>query len=142
MTQGATEDWEETTPASGTFDFITAPLTGDVITAFYAVAMGGTPSPLYSVSEIDFSDTPFAVTATSGKHIILVDATGGDVDVDLPTAVGNECEFVIKKIDSSANDVNVNADGAETIDGGATAPLTAQYESINIITNNTNWWII
>ena len=141
MTQGATADWEETTPASGTFDFVTAPTTGDVITVEYAISAGGTPSPLYSVSEIDFADTPFAVTATSGKHIILVDATGGNVDVDLPTAVGNECEFVVKKIDSSANVVNVNADGVETIDDGATATLTAQYESINLITNNANWWI-
>lgn len=35
QTQGSGEDWVETTPASGTFDFNTAPLTGDLITVKY-----------------------------------------------------------------------------------------------------------
>lgn len=35
MQQGSTADWVETTPASGTFDFIVAPLTGDVISVEY-----------------------------------------------------------------------------------------------------------
>ena len=35
QTQGSSEDWVETTPASGTFDFNTAPATGDIITVEY-----------------------------------------------------------------------------------------------------------
>ena len=35
LTQGGSNDWVETTPASGTFTFNTAPNTGDVITAWY-----------------------------------------------------------------------------------------------------------
>lgn len=35
LTQGSSNDWVETTPASGTFTFNTAPNTGDVITAWY-----------------------------------------------------------------------------------------------------------
>jgi hypothetical protein len=38
QTQGTAEDWVETTPSSGTFDFITAPKTGDEITASYKSA--------------------------------------------------------------------------------------------------------
>lgn len=35
QTQGSGEDWTETTPASGTFTFATAPATGDLITVKY-----------------------------------------------------------------------------------------------------------
>jgi hypothetical protein len=35
MTQGASNDYQETTPASGTFTFVTAPPTGSIITAVY-----------------------------------------------------------------------------------------------------------
>ncbi len=39
--QGAGDDWTETTPGSGTFDFDVAPLTGDIITAIYQVPGSG-----------------------------------------------------------------------------------------------------
>lgn len=40
LTQGSAEDWVETTPGSGTFDFNTAPESGDEITAYYATGTG------------------------------------------------------------------------------------------------------
>lgn len=40
QTQGSSEDWTETTPGSGTFDFDTAPVTGDEITATYGTVSG------------------------------------------------------------------------------------------------------
>jgi len=40
QTQGSSEDWVETTPASGTFTFAVAPTTGDEITAVYKVSAG------------------------------------------------------------------------------------------------------
>ena len=42
QTQGTAEDWDETTPASGTFDFNKAPTTGDLITAIYQFTSGAT----------------------------------------------------------------------------------------------------
>ena len=42
QTQGTAEDWDETTPASGTFDFNTAPQTGDLITVVYQFTTGTT----------------------------------------------------------------------------------------------------
>ena len=44
QTEGATGDWTETTPSSGTFTFATAPETGDIIlvTYFSTVEFGAT----------------------------------------------------------------------------------------------------
>lgn len=42
QTQGSSEDWVETTPASGTFTLATAPTTGDIIIAMYQFSSGAT----------------------------------------------------------------------------------------------------
>jgi len=39
QTQGTVEDWNETSPESGTFTFVTAPVAGDLITAKYMVTV-------------------------------------------------------------------------------------------------------
>jgi hypothetical protein len=39
QTQGSSEDWAETTPGSGTFDFAVAPESGDEITVYYAMGV-------------------------------------------------------------------------------------------------------
>ena len=82
-------------------------------------------------------------TLTTTDYFVLVNATSGAVTITLPTAAGiSGREFVIKKIDSSSNVVTVDGGGAETIDGTTTFDLEYQDESINIISNNTNWYII
>lgn len=80
-------------------------------------------------------------TATSGSKIILCDTTTAGFTVTLPTAVGNTATITIKKILGS-NNVVVDGAGTETIDGGLTATITRQFESITIISNGTNWFII
>ena len=76
------------------------------------------------------------------EHVILVDddTAGGEVTVALP-AVVEGLTYHIKKIGSTAN-VIVDGSAFETIDDGLTATLTTQYESIQIISDGSNWWII
>lgn len=78
-------------------------------------------------------------SATEGTAVILCDATVQNITVNLPTAVGNGATIVVKKIDSSANTVTINGDGSETIDDGATAVIRAQYASVDLISDNSNW---
>jgi hypothetical protein len=92
------------------------------------------PGGLVSVS------TTYAVPVTA--KTILGDATGAAFDVDLPSAaVWDGRILTIKKVDASANAVTVDADGAETIDGAGTYPLTAQWQSITIQSDGTNWYV-
>jgi hypothetical protein len=89
------------------------------------------------VSKVN-ADSPYA--ANDGE-LVLYDATAGNSQVNLPTNV-NGITVNIKKTDASANTVTVDAPGAETIDGGTTAVLTTQYESITVVGDGTNWFII
>lgn len=87
------------------------------------------------------SSTPYTATATD--RVILVDASGGDATINLPTAVGiSGKEYVVKKTDASAYTVTVAPDGAETIDGEATLVIGTQYDSYTLVSDGSNWMII
>lgn len=82
----------------------------------------------------------FTESATSGEVVRLCDLAAG-FTVVLPTAVGNTSKLTYKKM-QSAGSIIIDANAAETIDGGLTATLNLQYESITLVSNNANWMII
>ena len=82
-------------------------------------------------------------TATVSDDFINADATSGAFTITLFTAVGNSgAKIYIKKIDSSANAITVDADGSETIDDVLTQILTSQYDAITLVSDGTEWWIV
>lgn len=81
-------------------------------------------------------------TATSGEVIIRCDTTSNNITVNLPTAVGNTAKITIKRISSGSNTLTLDGDASETIDGGTTALLRRQYESVTLYSTNTNWEIM
>ncbi len=84
-----------------------------------------------------------AYTLTGSDCLVLCDATGGAFTITLPAKSGIDGRmYIIKKTDSSANAIIVDGNGAETIDGGATASITVQYESITIICGSSEWHIV
>lgn len=108
-----------------------------------------TVSSTGTVWKVDFdvssvTTTTHNETATSGEKIILIDAAtaGGTVTVNLPTAVGNKAKIHIKKTDSGSNTIIIDGSGSETIDGSVTFPLYFQNQSLTLVSNGTNWFII
>lgn len=88
--------------------------------------------------------TTTAHTVDDNDKVILVDddTAGSTVTITLPPAASNHgFIYHIKKLGTTAN-VVVDGDGSETIDGGTTATLTAQYESIMIVSDASSWHII
>lgn len=84
-----------------------------------------------------------AYSATDLDSVILVNATGGAITVTLPdTAVVTGKQLTIKKTDVSVNVVTVDGNGAQTIDGAATASLAAQNKYISIVSDGTAWHIV
>jgi hypothetical protein len=88
-----------------------------------------------------------SVTATgnvvSGDYLIIADATAGAITMTLPPAALVPGRiYAFKRINSGANAVVVDPSGAETIDGAATYTLSAQWNSVTIMSNGTAWFII
>ena len=64
--------------------------------------------------------------------VILCDCTAGDVVIDLPPiGVVPAVSAYFKKTDSTINNVIINADGSDTIDGVATVTLPRQPANAN-----------
>ena len=82
-------------------------------------------------------------TITNAYYMCDVDASGGAVAITLPTA-GSDIgrTFIIRKNDASANAVTITSFGAETINGSATLPITVQYTSYTIMSDDTNWMVV
>lgn len=90
-----------------------------------------------------------AYTIITTDHTIFADATGGAFTITLPTAASsydavNSCGdfYIIKRINTGANVVTVQANGVELIDGANTAPIISQYASITVQSNGTQWFIL
>lgn len=79
-------------------------------------------------------------TATDSDYFIKVDSTSGAVTITLPAASGRTGKvLVIKKIDASANNVVVDGNASETIDGATTLTWNTQYASYSIFCDGTGW---
>jgi hypothetical protein len=82
-------------------------------------------------------------TLDATHHTVLVDASGGARTITLPAAANASGRvYVIKKIDSSGNNVTIDADSSETIDDATTQIIGIQFESLTIQSDGTEWWIV
>lgn len=86
-----------------------------------------------------------AYTTGTWDGLILCDASGGAFTVTLSTNAGaygaGGKEYVVKKIDGSANAVTI-AGASGNIDGAASKTLTAQYDSLWVRWDGSNWHIL
>jgi hypothetical protein len=81
------------------------------------------------------------ISATTGTHLHMIDATSGNVTITLPTMaagyVGVEYQFI--RTDGSANTVTIQRAGSNTINNAATTFTIAQFERAYVIgVNNSN----
>jgi len=82
--------------------------------------------------------TTNVASTASTKQDIVCDATSGAFTVQLP-AVTKEAQYMIVKIDSSANAITVSGNLAETINGELTQTLTTQWDFITVFGTDTQW---
>lgn len=77
------------------------------------------------------------------KDVTLGNAGSSSLTATLPPAADYTGKVLtFKKIDSTGNTVSIAGSGSQTIDGGSSKSLYYNYESISIISNGTNWYII
>lgn len=84
-----------------------------------------------------------AFTADVLYDAYFCSASGGAYIVSLPTAVGNlGKEFFFKKIDTSANAITIDGNGAELVGENITIQLAAMNDYVRIVSDGTNWVIV
>jgi uncharacterized protein (TIGR02145 family) len=124
--------------SNGTSDRITIQNDGDIGI--------GTTSPA-STLEINGSigykvTTITSATTLDNTHNIVLSNTG-PYTVTLPAAASNTGRvYSIKNIDSDCDDITIDGNSTETIDGSATYVLDSYNNVVRIISDGSNWFII
>lgn len=131
-------DWVSTNPvlSSGEIGYETD-------TGWMKVGNGSTAwnSLAYFVARQSVSKTStYTISVTDSG--VIADATSGAFTITLPPASNakNQVKWV-KKVDSSANAITIVGVGSETIDDSTSITLTIQYQSIDLFSDGTQWWI-
>lgn len=119
LTQGGSNDWTETTPASGTFTFVTAPTTGDIITAAYQTSTGGGGSLSLETDGVANGDQTL-LNLAAGTNITLTDNGTGTVTID--AAGGGGGPYTLLGSGSGSLTVTASASNLDTV---AISGLTA-----------------
>ena len=104
----------------------------------------GPDNILYYINSNDLTTSSPLTTQTGNYNVtatdtVLVDASG-NTTVRLPTPVLGK-KLVIKKIDTTTNNVVIDGNGA-TIDGAATRTTAVAYQTFVVQSDGTNWFII
>jgi hypothetical protein len=82
---------------------------------------------------------PYTVLDTDDT--LLVNCTTLAITINLPSAIQAGRELTVKKIDSTALAVTIDASGAQTIDGDLTQGITSRNVSLTMVADGANWWI-
>lgn len=88
-------------------------------------------------------DSAYTVEADDGT--VLVDTSSTAVTVTLPTAVGQSGRiYTIKDATGNAetNNITIDGDGSETIDGAATHTLDQDWAAVTVQSDGANWLVV
>lgn len=88
----------------------------------------------------------YDLTVGTNQHVkTIIVNNAAAATIALPSAVGIAGrEYRIKKVSATGGGrtVTIDPNGAETVDGAATFDLVSQYESITIVSDGANWFIV
>ena len=105
------------------------------------VGNGGGTAPSTGTSPLPVT-TLTANGSAPVPGVYLIDASGGPIDVLLPTVVGKGGRFwYLIRVDETANRVLIITDGAETINGEPDAEMLAQ-DSLTLTGGGTAWRVV
>jgi Cu/Ag efflux protein CusF len=133
-------------PAGAMADVFSATSTGITVNTVGNVGIGTTNpnSTLHVEGSLALSQATITATTTldDTHNVILANATG-NITVNLPAAASHtDKTYYIKKIDADADEVTIDGNASETIDGATTLVLYVQYDAVRIISDGSNWHVI
>ncbi len=101
----------------------------------YIVDQLNTTLPPIAVGVLSVSGS---VSITQIYSLVLINATGGNVNVALPNNIDNGFPMTFKRVDGSVNNVII---AATNIDGNPSISLDAQNQSTRLILYSGIWYI-
>jgi len=81
----------------------------------------------------------YTIVAADSGSTIDVNSSAGLITISLPSASVGNVFYVIRKTDSSANNITINANGTDLINGSGVYGLSSQNQTVTLISKNTSW---
>lgn len=82
-------------------------------------------------------------SVTSNNATILANCAAQPLSIQLPAASGvSGQQFIVKKIDSSANAATITTTSSQKIDNANTYVLSSQYMAAGVQSDGSNYWVI
>jgi len=93
-------------------------------------------------SIVTVTSTPHTPSAVNSVLLVDDDTIGGAAVVILPAATGNSgIEFTVKKLGNTGT-VSVSGRVGDTVDGQTVQSIGTKFDSIKVITNGSDWYVI
>lgn len=92
-----------------------------------------------STTDVNFAASPYTGLATD--EVVLCDSTAGAIAITLPPPVARKTiKFVDTVGNAATSNIVVSQNAAETIDGATSITMNANYETLTLISDGTNWF--
>lgn len=92
------------------------------------------------IRSIHYISSSLSLGSNAYTDYIYIVTGSSSVTLTLPTAINNKNRYTIKK--AGTNIVTINTSFSQSIDNGNDALLKKLYETVDIISNNSNWFVI
>lgn len=95
------------------------------------------------ITELSTTSIKTSVYTAAFGDLVRCDPTSGGFTVNLPTAIGNiNKSIIVKNISNSINSITIDPFGSQLIDGSSTYVINIAYQSITLVSDNSNWMVI
>ncbi|MCP3680862.1 MAG: hypothetical protein GY782_11670, partial [Gammaproteobacteria bacterium] len=94
-----------------------------------------------SIKYLTSADSPYTIIDGDGQGKYVCDSSGGNIDVILPTLADNQNRDIEIMHQVGGNIVNVDGEGAETIDSLTDIDLPEQFDRLKVLGTSTEWAI-
>ena len=87
----------------------------------------------------------FPYTVAEGDYVILVEGTGSPRTIDLPAKANHAGRVLIIKDatgNASSNNIEIDPNGSETIDGTSTKLMSGDKSSLTIVCGSDQWFVL
>lgn len=95
----------------------------------------------YKAASLVRTTAAVSTTSTLSNDVNLCSGGAGGITVTLPSVADGKM-ISIKKVDSAAGTVTIQRGGTANIDGATTKALYYQYESMTLVSDGTDWFIV
>jgi len=114
--------------------------TGFTTGLFVPLGLTNVSAMTYYTKSKAYADTPYTLASEDGH--LRVNATGGNVVVNLPASIGLGRLVTVIKTDGTGNTVTVTRAGTDLINGANTYVLAAQWDVVQMLDSTAGTWDI